>query len=294
MRAQDEFPSPPFVDYLQGYGLVLLLAAGGAVWMIRAARRAGEPLGQRLLPVVWAVVGLGLPYLPLAFQRKLVMGLHLPLAFLAAIAAVALARQIARAVAGDEGVAETRRGVGTAAPAGPRHRLAWSAALLALLLVTVPTNWLWVRWAVEDAVQPRTNLNALPTFLSHADLETMRWARENLPADGLIFCCTASGRLFAALAGRPVYVGHFSETPDSPRRVMEAIRFFEDAESTPEERRAFLAARNIRYVYQGSTERLISGFDLARDPLVRKIYSNDGAALYELPPTTLASDVPAK
>jgi hypothetical protein len=102
-RADDRFLAPPLMSYLLGYGLVAVLAVVGSVWLIRTARAGGEALGQRSLPILWSVVGLVLPYVPFSFQRKLVMGLHLPLAFLAAVGAVALARWVtSRGPAGDD------------------------------------------------------------------------------------------------------------------------------------------------------------------------------------------------
>src|SRR5262249_35062389 len=97
-----------------------------------------------------------------------------------------------------------------------------------------------------------------------------------------IFCSTVSGRLFPALAGRPVYVGHWSETPRANERMMETIGFFQDAGATSEERRAFLAERNVRYLYLGSIERGWGTADFDRDPLFRPIYRNAGAVLYEV------------
>ena len=47
----------------------------------------------------------------------------------------------------------------------------------------------------------------------------------------------------------------------------------------------FLAARHIRYLYYGSVERAVGGIDPARDPLFRAVYTNPGAAIYELRPS---------
>jgi hypothetical protein len=319
MRADDKFLSPPLTSYLLGYGLVLLLAVGGALWLLRLARRDGQPLGQRLFPLTWAVVGFAIPYLPFAFQRKLLLGAHLPLAFLAAVGAMALARRFAPGTVKDEITAEAQRtqrktrlrrssprplrleqgsppvsramvhrprgGVGRCRP---YQRLAPGIVVASLLLMTLPTNLYFVKRDVAMATQESGDLNELPAFWSQADLKAVEWARRNLPADGLIFCSTVSGRLFPALAGRPVYVGHWSETPHANERMRDTIAFYRAANATSAQRRAFLQARGIRYVYQGTIERRIGAADLARDPIFRPIYRNDGAALYELRPLTTA------
>jgi hypothetical protein len=303
MRADDKFLSPPLTSYLLGYGLVLLLAVGGALWLLRRARRDGQPLGQRLFPLTWAVAGFAIPYLPFAFQRKLLLGAHLPLAFLAAMGAMALARRFtpdavevsaeaSRATRssrhGDTETRKTTRRRGGEKGRGSSPRWAPGIVVAGLLLATVPTNLYFMKRDVAMATREGKDLNELPAFWSQADLDAMRWARRNLPADGLIFCSTVSGRLFPALAGRPVYVGHWSETPHANERMRDTVAFYRAANATSAQRRAFLQARGIRYVYQGTVERRIGTTDLAHDPIFRPIYRNDSAAIYELRPLTTA------
>jgi uncharacterized membrane protein len=161
-----------------------------------------------------------------------------------------------------------------------------------LLLATMPTNVLFMKRDIEMATRASHDLNELPAFWSKADREAMEWARRHLPGDGVIFCSTVSGRLFPALAGRQVYVGHWSETPHANARMRETIAFYRAARATSAQRRAFLEARGIRYVYQGTPERRIGAVDLARDSLFRPLYRNDGAAIYELRPLTSAQSSP--
>jgi hypothetical protein len=290
MRADDKFLSPPLSSYLLGYGLVFALAVAGAIWLLRAARRDRQPLGTRLLPLVWAVVGLAIPYLPFSFQRKLLMGEHLPLAFLAAVGATALARRIGARTQARKGKKAAR----TAASAPSLTvRLARGAVVAGLLAMTLPTNWLFVHRDIEMATMPVDDLNSLPAYWEHTDLDAIRWARQHLPPDGLIFCSTVSGRLIPALAGRPVYVGHWSETPHANERMMETVQFFRAASASSAERRAFLEARHIRYLYHGTAERRLGAMDPSRDSLFRPLYRNEGAAIYEVDPGRLAQGTPA-
>lgn len=72
---QNQTPSPEPHVYLIGYGLVLLLAVGGA-WR--------APAGQeRRFLLTWVLVNLLLLYAPFSLQRRFSMGLFLPLAALA-------------------------------------------------------------------------------------------------------------------------------------------------------------------------------------------------------------------
>jgi hypothetical protein len=290
MRADDAFISPPLTSYLLGYGVVVPLAVGGCMWLVWAARRAGEPLGDRLLPISWAICGFAIPYLPFAFQRRLVMGLHLPLAILAAAGAVALAQLLTRSAPAPAN--RTRRAPRRReATPRPRPRLAPGLLVAGVLLLTVPTNWRFIRHDLTLAAENRTRSH-VPPFLPRADREALDWAREHLPQDGLLLCSHVSGALFPALAGRQVYVGHPSETPHARQRTLEALLFFAAADASSEERRTFLQARNIRYVYQGTTERELGETDLTSDPLFRMLYRNGDAAVYEVrSPITAARPV---
>jgi hypothetical protein len=152
----------------------------------------------------------------------------------------------------------------------------------------MPTHCIWV-WA-DVSVAPLQGYAwlGLPSFLPVPDVETMRWAGRHLPEDALVFCSQESGCLIPALAGRPVYVGHPSETPFAKARKEEAERFFADTRSTAEERLAFLEERNIRYVYLGLVERWLGATDLTGSPRFRLVHRNDYAAVYEVLPAATA------
>jgi hypothetical protein len=156
--------------------------------------------------------------------------------------------------------------------------------------MTMPSDARIIARDLAVAKAPREDLNQLPTYVPRADMEALRWARRHLAADGLIFCSTVSGRLFPALAGRPVYVGHWSETPRANERMMETIAFYRATDISSADRRAFLAERKIRYLYCGSTERGWGAAEFDRDPLFRPIYRNEGAVLYEVQPVTVADE----
>jgi hypothetical protein len=283
MRAQTQTLTPSVLYYLEGYGLVFILALGGLIWLVSTARRRGEPLGERLLPVVWAIVGFVLPYLPVSFQRKLAMGLHIPLAFLAAVCAVALAQWV---TSRGSRVASQRPGASHLVTRDPRPA---TAVLAGLLLLTMPSNWGFIRRDIAQAARRNEDLNRLQVYVPNADLAAMRWARGHLAPDGVIFCSTVSGRLFPALAGRPAYVGHWSESPRANERLFETLAFFRATDASSEERYRFLAERGIRYLYLGSSERDSGAAEIAGDACLRPIYRNEGAVLYELQPRQTAS-----
>jgi hypothetical protein len=282
LRADQRLPSPPLLCNLAGYGLLLLLAIGGAVLLVRSLRRAGAAPDQRLFPLVWAIVGLMTPYLPVSFQGKLVMGEHLPLALLAAMGALALVGWV---TGHGSRVTGQRRGSARLATLDSRPV---TAVVVGLLLVMVPTN---VRFVLRDIPRRGADVvgpSSLPVYVPQADAAALQWARQHLPKDRLILCSYVSGLLFPAMAGRPVYLGHWSETVDARRKFAEVMAFYAAPDAASEERRAFLEARHIRYVYLGARERQISDIDFAGDPIFSPVYCKDGSAIYELRARTAA------
>jgi hypothetical protein len=287
MRADDKTLTPSFLYYLEGYGLVLVLAVAGLIWLAGAVRRR-EPLGERLLPMVWAFVGFVLPCLPFAFQRKLILGLHLPLAFLAAVAAVTLVRWLSGRMmpVSNQYADGSRRARREASPAMPDPRFA-TAMAVALVLVTVPTNLCAIQWDFKQALFPETGPGQLATFVRQTDLEALDWARRSLPHDDIIMCAPPGGLMIPAFAGRPVYAGHWSETPHELDRVNECLTFYREA--SPVKRRSFLAKHAIRYVFFGPSERQVGLPDLAGDAHLRRVYDRGGTQIYEVLPETTAS-----
>ena len=63
----------------------------GAVLLLRGS--ASLKASQRWMPIAWVIAGFGVAYLPLAFNRKMIMGTHVPLCLLAGLAAAALAEK---------------------------------------------------------------------------------------------------------------------------------------------------------------------------------------------------------
>jgi hypothetical protein len=76
--AQNQTPSPPLIDYVIGYGLLIVLA-------IPAARSAWRRRSNwDLLLLAWIVVTAPLLYAPFPLQRRWSLGLHIPIGLLAA------------------------------------------------------------------------------------------------------------------------------------------------------------------------------------------------------------------
>lgn len=240
--------SPSLGWYLLGYGLVLALAVPGAFvgssHEVFRQRTPGPRVLQdsRVLLVVWAVVNLAIAYLPVPFQRKLVMGEHIALAMLAG-AGVWWLTELAGAV----------RIVDVGA-----RRLGYRALLVVAALVPL-TN---VRSLARDIDDLTVNRGPVRRFLYAGEVAALRWIRQHgepgtsiqpLPwvvsgADGRAAFFDYSIACFApALTGHPVNAGHWGETPDFMTRMMRWAQLTEPS-TTSTQGAALLRESGVRYV----------------------------------------------
>ncbi len=213
MRADVPTLSPGVVCYLLGFGLLIPLAVAG-VCLLRADKSE-----YRLL-LCWALAAFVAAYLPVAFQRKLIMGIHVPLSILAAVGLASLASR---------------------AKARP-------ALVLTLgLLLLVPSNAIF---AVRDmgrvmANEPHTT--AHPPFVSTQELNALEYIRRHARPGDIILAQPWFASLVPAHTGVRVYCGHWGETARFEEKLQDVWTFF-SSEYEPGQRTEFLVSRRIRYV----------------------------------------------
>lgn len=173
-NAQNYTPSPSIWAYLLGFGLVGAAAVYGALGAQVRQREAG-----RLL-IAWAVLNILLLYAPLQLQRRLALGLFLPLTGLAGMGLARLLR-----------------------------RRAWGKPLAVLVLImSVPSN-LFVTAAGLGQVAAGD-----PVLLyEQGELSAYEWIDGNLPDETLVLAGPLTGNRLPAHAQVRVMYGHPFETP---------------------------------------------------------------------------------
>jgi len=186
-RANTEIASPPILSFFEGYGLILIGAIIGAILLIVRRRNTQYSTFNAQLLLVWSVIGFAIPYIPIAQQRKLVMGLHIPLCILCAYALSRLLPKLP----------------------GTLGR----TVFMAILVVAAGSN---ARFLATDmgllAIGHTATDHA--AYMSDDELRAMTYLRDHAtPRDSILAPPTFS--LFVpAFTGKQVYYGHWSETPD--------------------------------------------------------------------------------
>jgi hypothetical protein len=181
--AQNQTPSPPLWDYALGYGLVLLLAIVG---ISVAARRRSE---RDVFLLTWAIVNVALLYLPFSLQRRLALGLIVPLGLLAAIGWRALS------------VRRVSSGVVVAVSSVTHVFLVGMSIAMAL--------------ARHDAL-----------YISGGECSALVWLRDHVSPEALVAAAPQTGLYIPAWSGQRVYYGHRFETPSADLRREQVQAFF--------------------------------------------------------------------
>jgi hypothetical protein len=249
--------SPPISMYLLGFGLVIVLAIFGA--LIRTAvpyYRANPVASQspdataipaspsssataqspdsRLFLIVWFVANLVAAYLPVAFQRKMVMGVHLPLSIFAGVGLLYVVGSI---------------------KGGARFLVTVTAILVMSL-----TN---LRFVMKNIAELPENQGPVRAYMYPGEITALNWIREHAPAgvpvqplpwitinasngklgffDNTVACFTPG------LTGHPVNAGHWGETPDFGK-AMNLWATFQRPDATDEWRRTLLQTSGVRYL----------------------------------------------
>lgn len=229
------------VDYAIGYGLVLLLAVVGAVYVVRASRRpSGSANDRRVSPdleliVVWAVLGFALLYLPVAFQRKMIEGLHLPLCILAAL------------------------GLDKVVTGAARRWLSPPVVIAIVVILTIPSNVFFVADCLEHISV--NNLDLLrylvpPVYLTDDEIAALRWLRDNTSEADVVLSTSLIGSHIPAHAPCTVVAGHWAETLRFGS-VLRQVGYFYSSAHSPALQRQILALTRSAFVFYGPQERIV-------------------------------------
>ncbi len=211
--AQNITPSPPVWDYVLGYGLILALAVPGAV--IAARRRSDVDL----LLLAWAGVTVILLYVPFAMQRRFSLGLHIPLAILAAMSLYRITKR--KWVIG----------------------VTFAATLLTTALVIV--------LALGGGLKRDPRL-----FVSTDEAAAMDWLHGHTPREAVVLASPEMGLFIPAWSGRRVVYGHPFETVDAEQTKARVEMFFA-AETGDVKREAMLREWRAAFVFIGPRERAL-------------------------------------
>ena len=305
--------SGPLWHLYMGYGLLMAGAICGAVRIVQATiqdrngavRLANEELetrasqndqasqeSMRVMLVVWMVVNVAVSYLPVKvfpFQRKMLQGAHIPITILAGIGAAFLMEHV-RAL---------------------KSPWRFNTAAATIIFVLSLSNVMFVLRDIDsfenDLIQT-THMHR--PYISQGEMEALRWIERNTPRGTAIqplpwlategphfrpvdvtLACFTPG-----LTNRPVYCGHWGETPDYPTKLSELDKFaLPEPRMTDEARIALLRKMRVQYIVFSQKQPEDSQLGMDADKLMpmfrhnvpvpdylQQVYSNADADVYKV------------
>lgn len=246
---QVEHLSPSPINYLTGFGLLIPLAIIGAEKFLR------ENAPWKKLILIWTSATVILIYLPNDFQRRMIEGVHIPLAILA--------------IAGLFGVAEMFKGK-------------W-------YLWIIYSSVIFLSFGSFYSIQndfAKIGTDSIQSYyysISKAESEGMKWLRNNTNGNDGILANWFYGNIIPGLTGRRVYLGHKAQSGNIDQKIYLINSFLLDADHANAVN--FLKTNRINYIFLGNYDSMLKyGFKPENNPFLKQVYSKNGVAIYKLKP----------
>jgi hypothetical protein len=244
--AQNKTPSPAPLLYVFGYGLLLIVAIPGLVRAVRRFERDGDQF--MLLWIVINVIGL---YAPFNMQRRLAMGLILPLVYFSV-----------RALEDYWFYKVSEK---------------WRApSMIALIVFIVPTNVLVLTIPLFGVIaRPESGLEH--AMLVETDYwREIQWLQEHGVEDEVVLASPNVSQWIPAYTAQVVVYGHLLETVPAEERLEQVEAWYrgQDCETLLSDRVPF----KVSYIFWGPQEQR-----LEEDENGKVIYPDTGKCVRELP-----------
>ncbi len=234
--------TPPVWDVLVAFSPSLILSAVAIVNLMRA-----KQAGRYKLFVIMLISGFVLAYFPFSLQRRFLLGLFVPCAFLGVIAIIRLS--------------------------GTKIRLRGVLAG-AVMLLSIVSN-LFILLGGIGAV-PRHDP---AIYFSRDEQQAFTWMEEHAGESGPILASEDSGMYIPAHTGWQVVYGHPFETVFAEQRKDEITAIF-DGSMSATEIEMYLHRNRIHYIFWGPRERQNRPDNPFADYEI--VYQNARVTIYDL------------
>lgn len=237
--------SPPLWDYILGYGLPFVLAILGAKTLWRS-EESGVLKGRFI--VLWLISMLILVYLPVAFQRRLSFGLHVPLSLAAGV-----------------GLIETNTWL-----------RAKGAFILAAVGLSAPTSLFLAATAVLGPLHLHS-----PFYILEDEVRAYNWLRNNTEESDIVMAGRISGNQIPGWTGRRVVWGHRFETIDADRKLKLIEEFYGGGLSVDESVKS-LTDIKATILYYGQMERGMGRLPAGIEAVIDPIYHDGNVEIFRV------------
>ncbi len=262
---QNRILSPSPIHYLLAFGPLALLAVISIWTEWRLGLRRNAWSRRRMLLIGWCVAVPLLVYIPFNLQRRLALGVQVPLSILAALGLWWLFVRGRKAEASEEDGGPVTKG------ALRRWRIV-SISLVALMSLSN----LMILFGAGLEVSRRSP----PIFHSDAEVDAADWLGAHTAADDVVLAAYETSNYLPTRMSARVFAGHGPETIHSDAKRELQSQFFTDPDDAF--RRGLLSDYGVSYVFCGPAERALGDYSPGDVPYLQQVYDNGEVQIYEV------------
>jgi hypothetical protein len=245
---QNVLLSPSPTAYAAGFGLILILALTG----IEKLLNEELSIHHKFL-ITWVTVCGLLLYFPLNFQRRLVEGIHIPLAILATAGLLFLAQ---------------------------KTKVKWQSLLITLSVILLSVTSFFMVYS-DFRMISQDNADSYYYHISPPELSAIKWLGSKTTTEDVILSNTYFGNLIPGIIGRTVYIGHKIQTTNWDQKSKDLDIFVNN--NNPTLSQEFLSKNRISYIFTGKGDILVkNGFKPENYPNLEQVYNQDGTYIYKV------------
>jgi hypothetical protein len=252
--SQNVLNSPDSINFLSGFGLLLPLAIVGIEKTLK------EESSKFRFLIYWLMATFLLIYFPLAFQRRFIEGVHIPLTIFASCGLFHLTTIML------EHYKINQKGT---------EKI---ICLLVIIILSL-TNVFIIKSDFNEIA--KDNPQNYYYHLSKEELEALDWLKVETNYQDVILANWFYGNLIPGIIGRKVYLGHKIQTPDFDNKARSVDAYLLSKNTLEDEK--FLKNGHIAYIFLGKNDSMLQyGFKPDQKNFLKKIYSKNGVEIYKV------------
>ncbi len=250
--------TPPLWITLASYGLLIPLAS----WAIYKFWQTQDKVNNlQIFIITWLIVQFALLYAPLAFQRRLMQGLQIPMIILAVWGLKYIFNYL-------KGKLNRRQF---------NFYLA-NAPLMIMLFILLFTGSNLYNWIREISVFAKS----YPQLYVRNDVMAgYNWLKNNTPPKAVILSDLYNGNLIPGRNGRFVYIGHGVETLFFESKLGHMVWFYA-TNNFDRKKIKFLKQNRITYVFYSPNEKGIGKFKPGEKSYLKKVFQRGETEIYKV------------
>lgn len=248
-------PSPNPINFIVGYGLLIPFALIGIEQVLK------KHSIWFFLTIIWVVVTFVLLYSPLAFQRRVSEGVHIPLAILSSVGLITVAKYASGFVV--EGI---------------KKKVYYAFLVGAVLVLSIGSFSIAV---LETTTVSRDTIDQYYYYLAQPELAALNTFRDNTSYKDVLLANWFYGNVAPGITGRKTYLGHRIQTINFDKKTNEINKFLLEKDDKKSYR--FLKNNGITFIFLGINDSMVRyGFNPASRSYLEKAYDYQGVRIYHV------------